>query len=66
MVSVDFRRQLEGYGLTTASILYHLPDHPGILAKITFGNSMTCIRTFPTSGSSWIFGSAISRAFCIP
>ena len=31
MVSVDFRRQLEGYGLTTASILYHLPDHPGIL-----------------------------------
>ncbi len=29
--SVDFRRQLEGYGLTTANILYHLPDHPGIL-----------------------------------
>jgi uncharacterized protein Usg len=31
MVSVDFRRQLEGFGLTTANILYHLPDHPGIL-----------------------------------
>ncbi len=31
MVSRDFRRQLEGYGLTTANILYHLPDHPGIL-----------------------------------
>lgn len=31
MVSRDFRRQLQGYGLTTASILYHLPDHPGIL-----------------------------------
>jgi uncharacterized protein Usg len=31
MVSADFRRQLEGYGLTTASILYHMPDHPGIL-----------------------------------
>jgi uncharacterized protein Usg len=24
-------RQLEGYRLTTAEILYHLPDHPGVL-----------------------------------
>ena len=31
MVSPDFRRQLEGFGLTTANILYRLPDHPGIL-----------------------------------
>jgi uncharacterized protein Usg len=31
MVSSDFRRQLEGYGLTTASILYRLPDHPRLL-----------------------------------
>ena len=31
MVSADFRRQLEGYGLTTASILYRMPDHPRIL-----------------------------------
>jgi uncharacterized protein Usg len=31
MVSVYFRRQLEGFGLTTANILYRLPDHPGIL-----------------------------------
>ncbi|TMJ68454.1 MAG: Usg family protein, partial [Alphaproteobacteria bacterium] len=28
MASKDFRRQLEGYGLTTAQILYRLPDHP--------------------------------------
>ena len=27
MVSEDFKRQLEGYGLTTARILYRLPDH---------------------------------------
>lgn len=27
----EFRRQLEGYRLATAEILYHLPDHPGIL-----------------------------------
>jgi uncharacterized protein Usg len=26
-VSADFLRQLEGYGLTTAEILYRLPDH---------------------------------------
>ena len=26
-----FRRQMEGYGLTTANILYWLPDHPAIL-----------------------------------
>ena len=24
-------RQLDGYRLTTAEILYHLPDHPGLL-----------------------------------
>jgi uncharacterized protein Usg len=31
MANVDFRRQLDGFGLTTANILYHMPDHPGIL-----------------------------------
>jgi uncharacterized protein Usg len=31
MVSADFRRQLEGFGLTTANILYRMPDHPAIL-----------------------------------
>ncbi|MCB8822654.1 usg protein [Microvirga rosea] len=31
MVSKDFIRQLEGYGLTTASILYRMPDHPHLL-----------------------------------
>jgi uncharacterized protein Usg len=31
MVSEDFRRQLEGYGLTTAHILYRLPDHQRLL-----------------------------------
>ena len=27
----DFRRQLRDYRLTTAEILYHMPDHPGLL-----------------------------------
>ena len=31
MVSQDFRRQLQGYGLTTARILYRRPDHPWLL-----------------------------------
>ena len=31
MVSPDFIKQLQGYGLTTAQILYRLPDHPGLL-----------------------------------
>lgn len=31
MVSQDFMRQLAGYGLTTARILYGLPDHPKVL-----------------------------------
>lgn len=31
-VSDDFRRQLEGYGLTTAKIRYCLPDNPRIIS----------------------------------
>ena len=31
MISEDFRKQLEGYGLTTAKILYRLPDYPQLL-----------------------------------
>ena len=28
---VDFKKLLEGYGLTTAQILYRYPDHPHLL-----------------------------------
>lgn len=31
MVSEDFKKQVGGYGLTTASILYRLPDYPRFL-----------------------------------
>jgi len=27
----DLKRQLDGYRLTTAEILYHRPDHPSLL-----------------------------------
>ncbi len=36
MVSADFQKQLRGYGLTTANILYHIPDHPGILQSFVW------------------------------
>ncbi|MBS9476087.1 usg protein [Ancylobacter radicis] len=29
--SADFVRQIAGYGLTTAEILYRMPDHPALL-----------------------------------
>lgn len=29
--SPEFRKQLQGYGLTTAEILYRMPDHPALL-----------------------------------
>lgn len=29
--NTEFEMQLAGYGLTTANILYRLPDHPAIL-----------------------------------
>lgn len=31
MTTTDFMRQLAGYGLTTATILYRLPDHRNVL-----------------------------------
>lgn len=31
MTLEQYKRQLEGFGLTTANILYRMPDHPGVL-----------------------------------
>jgi uncharacterized protein Usg len=31
MATCGFRLQMQGYGLTTANILYRLPDHPAII-----------------------------------
>ncbi len=31
MASIDARLQLKGFSLTTAEILYRLPDHPSLL-----------------------------------
>jgi uncharacterized protein Usg len=32
-VSPEFVRQLEGYGLTTAQILYRIPDHRSLIQE---------------------------------
>ena len=40
--SKDFRRQLEGYGLTTANILYRRPDHPWLLQTYVWQDYDLC------------------------
>ncbi|MEL6287023.1 MAG: Usg family protein [Pseudomonadota bacterium] len=32
----DFKRRLEGAQLTTAEVLYHLPDYPGLLQSFVW------------------------------
>jgi uncharacterized protein Usg len=38
MASSDFQRQMSGYGLTTAQILYRRPDHPWLLQTYVWQN----------------------------
>ena len=47
MVSKDFRRQLEGYGLTTARILYRRPDHLWLLQTYVW-QDYDLFPNFPT------------------
>ena len=42
MVSKEFRSQLEGYGLTTANILYRRPDHPWLLQTYVWQDYDLC------------------------
>jgi len=42
----DFQRHLEGYGLTTANILYRRPDHPWLLQTYVWQDYDLCPR-FP-------------------
>lgn len=36
MSNMNLYRQLNGYRLTTAEILYHLPDHPALLQSFVW------------------------------
>jgi uncharacterized protein Usg len=38
VVSEDFRKLVKGYGLTTAQILYRMPDHPSLLQTYVWQN----------------------------
>ena len=40
--SPEFRKQLEGYSLTTAEILYRLPDHPSLLQSYIWQDYDIC------------------------
>jgi uncharacterized protein Usg len=46
VVSDDFRKQVLGYGLTTAQILYRMPDHPSLLQTYVWQNYDLCPK-FP-------------------
>jgi len=42
----DLEAQLRGYRLTTAEILYHMPDHPGLLQSYIW-QSLDIAPRFP-------------------
>jgi len=46
MASDDFRRQVRGYGLTTAHIFYRRPDHPWLLQSYVWQDYDLCPK-FP-------------------
>jgi uncharacterized protein Usg len=46
MVSIDFQKQVAGYGLTTAHILYRRPDHPWLLQTYIWQDYDLCPK-FP-------------------
>lgn len=46
MASADFRRQLEGFGLTTAEILYRRPDQKWLLQAYIWQDYDLC-PSFP-------------------
>ena len=42
MTSQDFAKQVAGYGLTTANILYRRPDHPWLLQTYVWQDYDLC------------------------
>jgi uncharacterized protein Usg len=42
MASKSFQRQMQGYGLTTAQILYRRPDHPWLLQTYVWQDYDLC------------------------
>ncbi|MEO9613833.1 MAG: aspartate-semialdehyde dehydrogenase [Nitratireductor sp.] len=46
----ELKRMLDGYGLTTARILYHMPDHPHLLQTYVWQDYDIAPR-FPVLGA---------------
>ena len=58
-------KQLKNYRLTTAEILYHLPDYPELLQTFVWQN-LDLAPKFPALRESFsIIGKAISMVGCI-
>ena len=60
----DFQKQVEGYGLTTANILYRRPEHPWLLQSYVWQN-YDLYPDFPELQRFWSFGKNLSNGACI-
>ena len=63
LASDDFQRQLAGYGLTTAQILYRMTDHPSLLQTYVWQHHHLCPK-FPALNVSGTSGRTSSMARC--
>jgi len=61
MVDTAFLRQLEGFALTTAEIIYRLPDHQMLLQSYIWQDYDIAPR-FPSSSTFSISGKPTSTA----
>ena len=52
---------LREYRLTTAEIIYRMPDHPDLLQSFIW-QKLDLAPDFPNSAVSWSSGAAASRA----
>ena len=62
MTDRDFRAQLAGFSLTTAEILYRLPDHPSLLQSFIWQEYDVHPRFPAPARTSSISGRPISKA----
>jgi len=64
MVSDDFRKKVLGYGLTTAQILYRMPDHPSLLQTYVWQN-YDLFPKFPALQDFLAFGGKNSMFYSV-
>lgn len=60
----DLALQLNDYRLTTAEILYRLPDHPRLLQTYVW-QELDLLPDFRSSSASWTSGNASWMGGCI-